>query len=47
MPLAASIGMGAKELINLSGDFQKVNPKNVVLIATRDLDEEKKLISEK
>lgn len=43
MPLAASIGMGAKELINLSGDFQKVNPKNVVLIATRDLDEGEKI----
>lgn len=39
MPLAASIGMGAIELTSIAGDFRKVDPKNVVLIATRDLDD--------
>lgn len=45
MPLSASIGMGALELTTVGGDYQKVDPKNVVLIAIRDLDEgEKKAI---
>ncbi|MGB2867990.1 MAG: arginase [Bacteroidota bacterium] len=39
MPLAASIGLGAIELTSVGGDFVKVEPKNVVLLATRDLDE--------
>jgi len=39
MPLAASIGLGTIELTSVGGDFRKLDPKNVVLLATRDLDE--------
>ena len=39
MPLAASLGLGAIELTSIGGDFRKVDPKNVVLIAIRDLDD--------
>lgn len=39
MPLAASMGLGAIELTSVGGDFVKVEPKNVVLLGTRDLDE--------
>jgi arginase len=39
MPLAAAIGLGAIELTSIGGDHRKVDPKNVVMIATRDLDE--------
>lgn len=39
MPLAASLGLGAIELTSVGGDFPKLDPKNVVLIATRDLDD--------
>jgi arginase len=38
MPLAASIGLGALELTSIGGDFQKIDPKNLVMIAIRDLD---------
>lgn len=38
MPLAASIGLGALELTSIGGDFQKLDPKNLVMIAIRDLD---------
>lgn len=44
MPLAASIGLGALELTSVGGDFKKVEPKNVVMIAIRDLDEGEKII---
>ncbi|GJQ20378.1 MAG: arginase [Bacteroidia bacterium] len=47
MPLAASIGMGAIELTSVGGDFRKVDPRDVVLIGTRDLDEgERKVIKQ-
>ena len=39
MPLAASLGLGAIELTSVGGDFRKVDPKDVVLIAVRDLDD--------
>ena len=39
MPLAASLGLGAIELTSVGGDFRKVDPKDVVLIAIRDLDD--------
>jgi arginase len=42
MPLAASIGLGAVELTSIGGDYPKVDPKNVVMIAIRDLDEGEK-----
>jgi arginase len=38
MPLAACIGMGPLELTSIGGDFQKVEPENVFLIAVRELD---------
>ena len=38
MPVAAAIGLGALELTSVGGDFRKVDPKNVVLVATRELD---------
>ncbi|MEW5799935.1 MAG: arginase [Bacteroidota bacterium] len=47
MPLAASIGLGAIELTSVGGDFQKVEPKNVVMIAIRDLDQGEKLAIKK
>lgn len=47
MPLAASIGLGAIELTSVGGDFQKVDPKNVVMIAIRDLDTGEKLAIKK
>jgi arginase len=40
MPLAASLGMGADELVRLGGFSPKVSAKNVVLIGIRDVDEE-------
>ncbi len=39
MPLASSLGLGAIELTSIGGDFRKVDPKDVVLIAIRDLDD--------
>ncbi len=45
MPLAASMGFGADILTRIGGVAPKVEPKNVVMIGTRDLDEgERKLI---
>jgi arginase len=38
MPLAVAMGYGAKELTSISGDFPKVQPKNVVIIGARDID---------
>ncbi|MEX2088773.1 MAG: arginase, partial [Bacteroidota bacterium] len=47
MPLAATMGLGAIELTSIGGDYPKLDPKNVVLIATRELDDgERKLIKE-
>ncbi len=42
MPLSACIGVGARELTSIGGDFRKADPKRVVLLATRDLDEGEK-----
>lgn len=39
MPLATSLGIGAIELTSVGGDSRKVDPKDVVLIAIRDLDD--------
>jgi len=48
MPLSASVGLGAVELTSIGGDFRKVDPKQVVLVAVRDLDEaEKKSIRQR
>jgi len=39
MPLAATIGLGPKELTHLGGFSPKLHPSNVVLIGIRDVDE--------
>ena len=39
MPLSACVGVGALELTSIGGNYRKVDPKRVVLLATRDLDE--------
>lgn len=39
MPLAASLGLGARELTSIGGPHPKISPKNVALVATRDLDD--------
>lgn len=47
MPLAVSLGLGAIELTSIGGDFKKIAPHDVALIATRDLDDgERKLIKQ-
>ena len=47
MPLAAIIGYGAPELVELLGYKPKVEPRNVVLVGIRDLDaKERRLIKE-
>lgn len=38
MPLAALTGLGPRELTTVQGDFRKVDPARVVLIAVRELD---------
>jgi arginase len=45
MPLACLIGTGPDELVNLFGFAPKVDPKNVVLVGIRDVDQtERKLV---
>src|SRR3990170_2085963 len=47
MPLAAIIGYGAPELVELLGFKPKAEPRNVVLVGVRDLDsKERRLIKE-
>ena len=47
MPLAALIGYGAPELVELLGYKPKVEPRNVALVGVRDLDpKERRLIKE-
>lgn len=38
MPLAVNLGYGQSCLLNVGGSFPKINPKNVVLIGTREID---------
>lgn len=38
MPLAVAMGLGHPKLKAIGGDFVKVQPENVVIIAARDLD---------
>ncbi|MBC8043410.1 MAG: arginase [Rhizobacter sp.] len=47
MPLAAIIGMGVPELTHIGGDFQKVNPQNVVLLGIRSVDKAEKALLKK
>lgn len=46
MPLAACIGHGAKELVNIAGFTPKVLPKNTVLVGAREIDPEEALLIE-
>jgi len=47
MPLAAIIGYGAPELVELLGYKPKIEPRNVALVGVRDLDpKERRLIKE-
>ena len=39
MALAVAAGLGAVELTSVAGDFRKVDPRQVVMIGTRDLDD--------
>jgi arginase len=43
MPLAASLGLGAPELLNVGGRSPKLLAKDVVMIAIRDLDDGERL----
>lgn len=46
MPLAASVGIGPKELAQLCGISPKVRPQNTVLVGVRDIDvQEKELLA--
>jgi arginase len=48
MPLAVSLGLGHKSLIEIGGYSPKVKPENIVIIGARSLDGgEKKLIKER
>ena len=45
MPLAAIMGYGATELVDLLGFQPKIEPQNIVLVGIRDLDaQERKLV---
>ena len=47
MPLAAIIGYGAPELVELMGFKPKVEPRNVVVVGARDLDsKERRIVKE-
>ncbi len=48
MPLAASMGMGHPDLVNIGGYAPKIRPENIVFIGIRDIDEgERRLIAKK
>jgi arginase len=38
MSLAAACGFGREELVNLNGNFRKLDPRNTALVGVRDLD---------
>lgn len=44
MPLAASLGMGHPDLVNIGGFSPKIRPENVVVIGARDLDEGERVL---
>jgi arginase len=44
MPLAALLGRGAPELVNLGRPGPKLSPKDVILIGVRDLDAQEKVL---
>ena len=38
MPVAVNLGIGAKELLNVGGDFIKLQPENITMIGLRSVD---------
>lgn len=47
MPVAVNLGIGAKELISVGGDFVKLQPQNITMIGLRSVDPgERELIKE-
>ena len=47
MPLAAAMGYGATELVELHGFKPKVEPQNISLVGIRDLDTQEKKLAKK
>jgi arginase len=47
MPLAAAMGYGATELVELQGFKPKVEPQNISLVGIRDLDAQEKKLAKK
>jgi arginase len=47
MPLAAAMGYGAMELVELQGFKPKVEPQNISLVGIRDLDTQEKKLAKK
>ncbi len=47
MPLAAAMGYGAAELVELLGFKPKVEPQNISLVGIRDLDSQEKKLAKK
>jgi len=47
MPLAAAMGYGATELVELEGFKPKVEPQNISLVGIRDLDSHEKKLAKK
>ncbi len=47
MPLAAAMGYGATELVELQGFKPKVEPQNISLVGIRDLDSQEKKLAKK
>jgi arginase len=47
MPLAAIMGYGATELVDLLGFSPKVEPQNIVIVGARDLDAQERKIVKK
>jgi len=47
MPLAAAMGYGATELVELQGFRQKVEPQNISLVGIRDLDSQERKLAKK
>jgi arginase len=47
MPLAAAMGYGAVELVELQGFKPKVEPQNISLVGIRDLDSQEKKLAKK
>jgi arginase len=47
MPLAASLGLGHPELVDIGGYSGKIKSENIVMIGVRDIDEGERLFIEK